>query len=208
MWGLAFAIGCKGTSSGQNPEPQKPAVPARPLVTTPLAGQKIAVLPLTMIVTSQGLASEAPLNDRATGLLWADSLLGVALTNRAPDVTWVLPPELRRIAHRAPSMNLDPDKMGQSIMAAPRITTVPDPLRTYARSLVALAGGRLVLIPAMYSFSRTPEGTVKAEVAIVLADVRSGQVVWRTMIPMTGPTPGEALDAAYHVMLPLPTDQP
>ncbi|HEV8125535.1 MAG TPA: hypothetical protein VGP80_14900 [Gemmatimonadales bacterium] len=205
--GIALTIGCKGNSS-QNPAPEKPEVPARPLIVPPLAGQTIAVLPLTMIISDPGLGAEAPLMDRTTALHWADSSLSLALTIRAPDVSWVLPPELRRMAHRAPSLNVDPDKMGQSIMGAPKITTVPDPLRTYARSLVAIAGGRLVLIPAFITFNRTPEGTVKAEVSIVMADARSGQVVWRTLIPAVGPTPLAALDAAYRLMLPLPSDQP
>jgi hypothetical protein len=207
LLGIALTIGCRGNSS-QNPAPEKPEVPARPLIVPPLAGQTIAVLPLTMIISDPGLGAEAPLMDRTTALHWADSSLSLALTIRAPDVSWVLPPELRRMAHRAPSLNVDPDKMGQSIMGAPKITTVPDPLRTYARSLVAIAGGRLVLIPAFITFNRTPEGTVKAEVSIVMADARSGQVVWRTLIPAVGPTPVAALDAAYRLMLPLPSDQP
>jgi hypothetical protein len=208
LWlGVALSVGCRGNSSGQNPEPEKPPVPARPLVTPPLAGQKISVLPLTLMVTDLALGSEPPFTDRTTGLAWADSLLGVALNTRAPDVNWILPPELRRIAHRAPSMELDPDKMGQSVMAAPKINTIPDPLRTYARSLVALAGGRMILVPAVYSFNRQPDGLIKAELSLVLADVRSGQVVWRTLIPATGPTPLAALDAAFRVLLPLPSDQ-
>lgn len=207
LLGIALTLGCKGNSN-QNPAPEKPEVPARPLIIPPLAGQKIAVLPLTMVISDPELGAQAPLNDRTTALSWADSALSLALTIRAPDVSWVLPPELRRMAHRAPSLGVDPDKMGQSIMGAPKITTVPDPLRTYARSLVAIAGGRLVLIPAFVTFNRTPEGKVKAEVSIVLADVRSGQVVWRTLIPAEGPTPVAALDAAYRFMLPLPSDQP
>jgi hypothetical protein len=205
---LLIALGCGGRANSQNPAPEKPEVPPRPLVAAPLAGQKIAVLPLTMIITDLSLSTEAPLSDRTASLRWADSLLGHLLTMRAPDVSWVLPPELRRIAHRAPSMDIDPDRMGQSVMAAPKANVLPDPLRTYTRSLVALAGGRLILIPAMYTFNRTPEGAVKAEVSLVLADVRSGQVVWRTLIPGTGATPAAALDAAYRLMLPLPTDQP
>lgn len=207
LLGVVLTLGCKG-NGGQNPAPEKPEVPARPLLVTPLAGQKIAVLPLTMIISDPGMGSESPLIDRATALRWADSSLGLALDTRAPDVSWVLPPELRRISHRAPSLDLDPDKMGQSIMGAPKINTLPDPLRSYTRSLVALAGGRLILIPAIFSFNRTPDGNVKAELSIVLADVRSGQVVWRTLIPAVGPSPVAALDAAYRFMLPLPNEQP
>jgi hypothetical protein len=204
---LLLATGCGGRGNAQDPVPEKPPVPARALVTTPLAGQKISVLPLTMIITDEALSTDPTLVSRSASLHWADSLLGEALTRRVPDVSWVLPPELRRIAHRAPSMEIDPDRMGQSVMAAPKVNALPDPLRTYTRSLVALAGGRLILIPAVYNFSRTPEGTVKVEVSVVMADVRSGQVVFRSLIPATGESPAAALNAAYRVMLPLPTDQ-
>jgi hypothetical protein len=201
---LLAVVGCGGRSNAQDPPP--PVVPARSLFTAPLAGEKVSVLPLTMILADGQLGTESPFLDRPTSLRWSDSLLGHALENRAPDVDWVLPDELRAIAKRAPTVAPDPDRMGQSVMGSPRLDFMPDPLRSYARSLVAIAGGRRLLIPAAYTFARTPEGKVKAELAIVLADARNGQVTWRTLAVGEGDTAEAAVAAAFKVMLPLPTD--
>jgi len=199
-------LACGGRSSSHSPSPEHPPVPPRPLFSAPLAGQKISVLPLTLVVTDQELGAESPFIDRVGALHWGDSLLANALEARAPDVDWVLPAELRRIAHRAPSMQIDPDRMGQSIMGAPKLTFMPDPLRSYARNMVALAGGRLVLIPAAFAFTHTPEGQVKVEISVVLTDARNGLVTWRTLIQGTGATAPAALDRALRTMLPLPTE--
>lgn len=159
-----------------------------------------------MVIAERPLSVEAPFTDRVATLRWADSLLGYALENRAPDVSWVLPPELRRVAHRAPGVAPDPDRMGQSVMGAPKLDFMPDPLRSYARSLVALAGGRMLLIPAAISFTPAAQGGVRAELAIVMADARNGRVTWRTLVTGEGATPAAAVEAALKVMLPLPTD--
>jgi hypothetical protein len=197
---------CGGHSSAQNPKPEEALVPARPLYSVPLAGEKVSVLPITMVIADRPLSAEAPFTDRVATLRWADSLLGYALENRAPDVSWVLPPDLRRIAHRAPGVAPDPDRMGQSVMGAPKLDFMPDPLRSYARSLVALAGGRMLLIPAAFSFAPGVQGGVKAELSIVMADARNGRVIWRTLVIGEGGTPAAAVEAALKVMLPLPTD--
>lgn len=197
---------CGGQSSAQNPKPEEPLVPARALYSVPLAGEKVSVLPITMVLADRPLNLEAPFTDRIATLRWADSLLGYALENRAPDVSWVLPPDLRRIAHRAPGVAPDPDRMGQSVMGAPKLDFMPDPLRSYARSLVALAGGRMLLIPAAFSFTPGAEGGVKAELALVIADARNGRVTWRTLVAGEGATPTAAVENALKTMLPLPTD--
>ena len=193
-------------SQGQNPTP---AVPARALYTAPLAGEKIAVLPMTMVIAESPISSDGPFLDRVTALRWADSLLKYALENRAPDVSWVFPEELRAMARRAPTVAPDPDKMGQSVMAAPRLDFMPDPLRSYARGLVAIAGGRRLLIPAAANFSRPPAGTgVKVELSVVLADARNGSVTWRTLAIGEGATAEAAVSEALRIMLPLPSGSP
>jgi hypothetical protein len=201
---LLPVLACGKGSKDQSPAPA-PAVPARPLYTASLAGEKIAVLPITMVLAEPPLSSESPFIDRVTALHWTDSMMAYALENRAPDVSWVFPADLRAIARRAPGVAPDPDKMGQSIMAAPRLDFLPDPLRSYARSLVAIAGGRHLLIPAAATFSRAAGGPVKVEMSVVMADARNGRVTWRTLAVGEGATAEVALSEAFRVMLPLPS---
>ena len=51
--------------------------------------------------------------------LWADSLIGEAFAGRAPEVHWVLPPELRKVARRAPGhrRRSRPDGPGDAALA-------------------------------------------------------------------------------------------
>lgn len=202
---LLALMACGGKSGAQNPEP---AQPTRALFTAPMAGEKVSVLPLTMIIAEPPLNTESPFTDRVRALRWSDSLLAYALENRAPDVDWVLPDELRAMARRAPSVAPDPDRMGQSVMGSPRLDFLPDPLRSYSRGMVAIAGGRRLLIPAAFTFTRTAEGKVKAELAIVLADARNGKVTWRTKAVGEADNADAAVSAALKAMLPLPTDMP
>ena len=105
-------------------------VPAAPVPTSTLAGQTVAVIPITLVVADPALQSDtvyAKYLDRRATLLWADSLIGDAFVARAPEVNWVLPPKLRKVARRAPGLVGDPDQMGQAVMRAPHLRVIPDP---------------------------------------------------------------------------------
>jgi len=91
---LAAAVGCGGNRPPAKPIPD-PYLNL-PMVTPALAGQKVAVLPLTLALADTALASDTLLGARAKVLAWSDSLLNEALTGRAPEVTWDPPAELRR----------------------------------------------------------------------------------------------------------------
>jgi hypothetical protein len=80
---------------------------------------------------------------------------------------------------------------------------VPDPLRSSLRSLMAVAGGRLALVPASLGFGPEPDGRIRADLSLVLADSRSGKVIWRSIALGRGKTPDEALNAAIVAVLPL-----
>jgi hypothetical protein len=181
--------------------------PVRPLATTALAGQTIAILPLTLVVADPALESEsiyACYKARRTALLRADSLVGEGFQARSPEVNWVLPPQLRKIARRAVGVVDDPDQMGQAILRAPKMDKVPDPLRSSIRSLVALTGGRMVVVPASLGFGTEPNGQIRADLSLVLADSRSGKVLWRTVAYGRGASPDQALKAAVAAVLPGP----
>jgi len=207
-WPLLFAlaaIACGGGSAppASGPTPLPAREPVKPLATTLFAGQQVAVTPITLVIADQSLSLLAPLSDRVASLRWADSLVGEALLARGPEVKWVLPAELRKLARRSPAIAPDPDRMGQSILRAQKLDEVPDPLRGHLRSLMALAGGRFVLVPSALYFLSDPDGGVRAELALVLADTRTGRVVWRTLAWGTGPTPARALSMSLETVLPV-----
>lgn len=201
-------------ASAQQPEaPAAPAPPpaAAPVPTMSLSGQSIAVMPMTMVAADPALVSDslyAPWRDRRTALSTADSVIGDAFAGRAPEVKWVLPPELRKIARRSPGIVDDPDLMGQAVLRSPKLHDIPDPLRSSLRNLSALIGGRTVMVPAVIGFGRQADGRIRADLTLVLADVRNGHVLWRSVPVGTGATPREALDSALTVALPVDVGGP
>jgi hypothetical protein len=190
----------------QAQEQPKPLPPVQTLATAPLAGQTIAVLPLTLVAADPSLEADSvylQYRDRRHALLRADSLVGEAIRTRGPEVNWVLPPELRKIARRSAGFVDDPDQMGQAILRAPRMSKVPDPLRSSIRGLVALVGGRFALVPASLGFGPEPNGQIRADLTLVLTDSRSGKVLWRSLAYGRGGSPDQALNAAVAAVLPV-----
>lgn len=200
---LALACGGRAAPGGAEPaEAQEPeARPVVPLSVTPFTGQKVPVLPITHLLVPSALATDSAVAPRERGLAWADSAFGEFLQARMPEVTWVLPAELRRVARRAPGMVGDPDRMGQASLRNPRLTTVPDPLRSSLRALAAITDARFILVPASVTFDGVP-GAVRADATFVLADIRTGAVLWRAVPRGEGPTAAAAYEAAVLQIAP------
>lgn len=198
---LAAVVGCGGS---QAPEPPKPSPLLNiPMATPALAGQRVAVLPLTLAIPDLALANDSLLGARARVLPWADSLIADALLGRAPEVTWVEPAALRRAARRGTGFATDPDRMGHAILRDPQFKVVPDPLRSQIRNLVALVDARYALVPASLVFLKEPEGVVKAELSLVIVDARTGMPGWRSLATGTGVDATQALRAALAHILPV-----
>jgi hypothetical protein len=195
-------VACRASAQdGAKPLPQ-----TRTLATGALAGQTVAVLPLTLLAADPALETDsvyAQYRERRAALLRADSLVGEGLQSRGPEVTWVLPPELRKVARRSAGFVEDPDQMGQAILRSPGMQNVPDRLRSSLRALVALVGGRYALIPASLGFGPEPSGQIRADLTLVLADSRSGKVLWRSLAYGRGSSPDQALAAAVAAVLPV-----
>jgi hypothetical protein len=182
----------------QSGKPPKP-LPAPALLLAPLAGQPIVVLPVTYLV-NEGPIPGLP-ETHAAQVAWADSILAERLQARGPEATWIMPEELRRVARRAPGMVVDPDKMGQSVMRYENLKRVPDPFLSSIRSMAAMTSSRFVMIPAAVRFTQSAAG-VRAEVVLVLADSRSGEIAWRSTPVTTAATAGAALAATIAWILP------
>jgi hypothetical protein len=200
---LGAVLSCGGKKATQEPTPQ----PTAPLPTAGLAGQRVAVTPLSLVAAEDTLHWDRLIGDRRTTLDKSDSILATLLTARAPEVTWVGPAELRHIARRAPGIVADPDQMGTPFLRASNIIDVPDPLRYQLRTLMGLVGGRYVLVPAGLVFRR-PTGpsahppAATAELSVVLIDSRVGKIGWRTTARGEGDDPWTALTRAVKSLTP------
>jgi hypothetical protein len=202
-WGVVsvLLLACGGKKSDRPPTP----APTAPLPTAGLAGQKVSVLPLTLAAAEDTLHWDALIADRRATLDRSDSIIGALLAAREPEVTWVGPAELRRVARRAAGIAAEPDQMGTSFLRAEALIDVPDPLRYQLRTLVALAGGRFALVPAGLVYRHapgSPAGVATAELSIVLIDARVGKVGWRTVARGEGLDPWTALTRAVKSLTP------
>jgi hypothetical protein len=181
-------------------------LPQPPVPIHSLGGQDVAVLPITLVAIDPAFEGDslfARYRDHRATLTWADSVIGGALTERAPEVKWVLPPRLRKLARRAAGLVDDPDEMGQAVLRSQRLKEVPDQLRASLRNLTALINGRIVFVPAALGFMKDQSGQVRAELSLVAADARSGRLLWRSLPAAVGATPAAALAGALAAVLPL-----
>jgi len=214
----ATLAACPHKSATLTPEP------TAPLPTAGIAAQQVGVLPLTLVAAEDSLHWEAVLGERRTALAKSDSIIGTLLKARAPEVSWLLPDDLRRVARRAPGIAPAPDQMGTAILFRPtkqQPEMVPDPLRSELRTLAALAGGgRYALVPAGLTYRRAtapgsgpgsvgaqhatplPRAVATAELTVVLVDVRTGRVGFRTVARGDGDDPWSALTRAVKTLTP------
>lgn len=170
-----------------------------------LAGERVALLPLTMVLADSAVEGDSlyrPWRDRARAVALGDSLIFESFETRAPEIIWVPPAELRRIARRSPGMVSNPDQMGQAMLRSPKLERIPDHLATSLRRMVAVAGGRMVLIPAAVAFHRAPSGQMRAEIALALVDTRRNEVVWRSVAAGESTAPDRALRNALQTVFP------
>ncbi len=140
---VAILAACGKKSSG----PPTP-LPTAPFPAAGLAGQRVNLVPITLVVADEALGWDSLLADRRATLLRADSVIAALLPARTPELIWVLPDELRREARRAPGVATDPDQLGTAVLRAENMRQVFDPLRAQLRTLGALGGGRYVVAPA------------------------------------------------------------
>jgi hypothetical protein len=213
---LLAALSCGGKKSDQQPKPQ----PTAPLPTAGLAGQRVALTPITLVAAEEALQWDSLIGDRRATLDKCDSIITTLLTSRAPEVNWVGPAELRHIARRAPGIAADPDQMGTPFLRASNIIDVPDPLRYELRTLMGLVGGRYVMVPAglVFRVASPPSGAASrgtpavgpsgrpalatAELSVVLIDSRGGKIGWRTIARGEGDDPWIALTRAVKSLTP------
>ncbi|MGH9260941.1 MAG: hypothetical protein ACRD08_13765, partial [Acidimicrobiales bacterium] len=105
--GLGAVLACGANPGAEDALP----TPTAPLPTAGLAGQRVSVLPLTLVAAEDSLHWEQRLSPRSVSLAKADSVVADLLPARAPEVNWVPPDELRRAARRGAGVAVSPDQM-------------------------------------------------------------------------------------------------
>jgi hypothetical protein len=200
---LLFALGATllVTACGGSRSVDPTEIPPRPLPVGAMVGVDVVVYPLTMILAERALEWDLDIAPRETALRKADSLIVAALTSRTPEVTWVPAEALRRAARSAPGLLSNPDRMGTAALRH-NLSRIPDPLRSQMRSLTGVVGDRLALVPASLLFFEDESGGGRAELTMVLADVRLGEIRWRSVARGVGTTPWMALAAALETLAP------
>ncbi len=206
---LTVVLATGACSGKRQPEEYVPPEPV-PFPSMAFSGQGVALFPLTLLVAEEELGWGDMLRPREEGLHTADSIIATFLTERVPEVEWILPEELRRAAARAPGMLPDPDRMGTAVLRAQGLDRVPDPLISELRNLTAVAGNRWAAVPASLVFLEVradgagdeAERVGRAELTIVMVDVRRNQVPFRSVASGEGEDPWEALWNALKTLVP------
>jgi len=176
-----------------------------PLPAGSLASRDVGVLPFTLVLAEDSLHWDSHFTDHPKVLATADSILLGFLTSRVPEVAWKSPARMWRGARGANDLPDDPHQLGVAILRQlPVGSYVPDPLRAQLRMLGAVAGGTYVLAPASLFFKTDSANRRmgRAELTMVLVDVRLGQVSWRSVARGTGDEPWTAVNAALKTLTP------
>jgi hypothetical protein len=197
---LLAAVACGGHAA---PATAPAPAPTQPLPIATLVSMHVPVLPLTLIAADDSLHWSARLAHARAMLDSADSVIGSLFKARAPEVNWVLPPELRAQARMSPSFATNPDQLGGALLRSDRVVDIPDPLRSELRTLVAIANARYALVPAALVYRVAgAAGETTAELTVVIVDARLGRVGFRTVARGDGPDPWSALTHAVKALTP------
>lgn len=194
---LLLALCSPGTLHAQGGK----AAPAPALMVSSIAGQYLPVLPLTYVIVGEAVPDTTIPKAHAALVAWADSIVQEEILARGPEVNWISGAELRRKTRSAPGMVSSPDRLGQAALRFANIKRLPDPLFSNVRTIVALSNGRLVLVPAAVHFTAVGD-SVRAETILVLADGRTGTIIWRSSPTATAATAAGALKATIDHIFP------
>jgi hypothetical protein len=112
--------------------------------------------------------------------------------------------EQRRAARRNPTLGLEPDQFATEYLLGATVDRVPDPLWGQIRELAAITGARFAVAPAAVRIAGAA-GTFAASYVVVVADVRTGTVMFRSRAAgPPEPTPEAALAAAAATVIATP----
>ena len=180
-----------------SPEDPLSTIPIAALPVGSLAGSSALLMAVGAVVAGDSADPLPGLNAQRLALLEvANATLDTALRRDAREVIWMGLAEQRRVARRSPTLGVDPDRLPTLYLASPSVQRVPDPLWAGIRTLVAMTGARMAVVPAAVRITGHV-GALIAEYVMVIVDARTGEVLWRgRSVGGASPTAEAALASA------------
>jgi hypothetical protein len=186
------------------PAPPQTAVTTSPTPLASLAGQRIIVLPLHYLRSTDTLGLGAQLTNPRAFLRSVDDEIAFAMAERGLKSQWIFPEDLVRISKRNIGHSTDPYALAAGVLRPTgprRIPQLPDPLASQLRSLVALSDARYALFPVEVRTENSGAGA-RAVLHIALLDVRMSNIRWAGEVAsdtMTTISPGLAASLANRL---------
>lgn len=111
-----------------------------------------------------------------------DAELAFGLRERGAGVAWVLPAEVEEILARSPGVQASTRGLpvGQFLVA--EVERVGDPLYGELRRMASLVDADIVLLPVQTSLSAVAGAEPKVRFTTALVEVRSGRVMWFSIL--------------------------
>ncbi len=111
-----------------------------------------------------------------------DAELAFGLRDRGSGVTWVLPAEVEAVLARSPAVQASTRglQVGQFLMA--EVDRVGDPLYGELRRMSSLVNADAVLLPVQSALAAQPGADPKVRIWTALIEVRTGYVMWFSVL--------------------------
>ena len=198
------AAACAGRSARPTtPEDPFQAIGAAPLPIEALAGGSALLLPVGALVLGDSAARVPELVNRRFGLpAEAGAVLDTVLRESARAVRWMGLAEQRRALRMAPALGIEPDRLETGYLLGSRVETLSDPLWSQLRTMEGMTGARMAVAPAGVRIDRRG-GSYVATYVLVMADSRTGKLLWRGRVDgAPAATPEAALRNAAAAAVP------
>ncbi|MDH3297896.1 MAG: hypothetical protein OEM23_03795 [Gemmatimonadota bacterium] len=160
-------------------------------------GTPVVILPVQSVEPSPDGAWPAHAATGEQALRAMDAELEFALADRRGAENWALPSALRRRVDRNPIVDVNPDRLAyQGLIERPEARDqIYEPLHGELRTLAALFGTRFLMLPLRLRLAtaqaaedaagscRDNADRLRAELLIVLIDIRRSAVMWHGSVP-------------------------
>jgi hypothetical protein len=111
-----------------------------------------------------------------------DAELAFGLQARVAGIGWVLPAEVEEILARSPAVQARTRGLQVGSFIAAEVERVGDPLYGELRRLASLVDADVVLLPVQSALVAVPGGEPSVRFWTALIDVRSGRVLWFSVL--------------------------